>query len=280
MTDTAQNTTTQPITKLTPMEAVRSSLTKMEREFANALPPQIPPQKFIRTTVTAVQMNPDLLDADRRSLFAACMKAAQDGLLLDGREAALVVFRTKSGPMVQYMPMIGGLLKKMRNSGEIASFSAHVAHENDQFVYELGDEERIVHKPAMGDRGRAIAAYAIGKTKDGATYREVMSFDEIEQVRAVSRASGAGPWTQWWGEMARKTVSRRLLKRMPSSADLDAVLEHDNETNELGAPPAEVPAIAAPNRLRASIGVEAPPETIADTSTSQTAREPGDEAQP
>lgn len=270
MTDTAPNVpaaAAQSVAKVTPMEAMRSTLTKLEAEFSMALPPQIPVQKFVRTTMTAVQMNPDLLDVDRRSLLASCMKAAQDGLLVDGREAALVIFRTKNGPMAQYMPMIGGLLKKLRNSGELASIAAHVAYENDEFRYELGDEERIVHRPGLGKRGQPIAAYAIARTKDGAVYREVMSLDQIEQVRNVSRAKDSGPWVSWWDEMARKTVLRRLLKRLPSSADLDAVLEHDNETNDLAPQVAEAPTVAAPNRLRASIGIDTSPTETATTAS-------------
>lgn len=245
---------------LSPIEGFRQTLTSMEKEFAVALPPQIPVGKFVRTVITTVQMNPQLLECDRRSLFATAMKAAQDGLLLDGREAAPVVFRTKNGPMVQYMPMIGGLLKKLRNSGELLSIAAYTVHEHDTFDYELGDEERITHKPRLdGDRGRVIAAYAVAKTKDGGIYREVMSLDEIEKVRNVSRAKDAGPWASWYEEMARKTVLRRLMKRLPSSTDIDQMIEHDNENYDLKqVKPAEAPVnpMAA---LKAKIGIEASP---------------------
>jgi len=218
--------------ELTPIQAMRGTLTSMAPEFQAALPPQISVEKFIRTTLTAIQMQPDLLNADRRSLLGSCMKAAQDGLLCDGREAALVIFNSKSGRTVQYMPMVGGILKKIRNSGELASISAQVVYDKDHFDYELGDDERIVHKPFLGkERGSPIAVYGIAKTKDGAIYREVMSVDEVEQVRKVSRASGNGPWVQWWGEMAKKTVIRRLAKRLPSSADVDSVLDADNEVS-------------------------------------------------
>ncbi len=218
--------------ELTPIQAMRGTLTSMAPEFQAALPPQIPVEKFIRTTLTAIQMQPDLLNADRRSLLGSCMKAAQDGLLCDGREAALVIFNSKSGRTVQYMPMVGGILKKIRNSGELSSISAQVVYDKDHFDYELGDDERIVHKPFLGkERGSPIAVYGIAKTKDGAIYREVMSVDEVEQVRKVSRASGNGPWVQWWGEMAKKTVIRRLAKRLPSSADVDSVLDADNEVS-------------------------------------------------
>lgn len=246
-------------TALTPMEAMRGTLTKMNAEFKAALPPQIPVDKFIRTTLTAIQMQPNLLEADRRSLLGSCMKAAQDGLVCDGREAALVMF----GNTVQYMPMVGGILKKMRNSGEIASISAHVVYSLDHFDYSLGDDEQITHKPLLGgDRGKAIAVYAIAKTKDGAIYREVMSVTEVEKVRAASRAGKSGPWVQWWDEMARKTVIRRIAKRLPSSADIDAVIEADNEatgfvqqgtTIDITPPAPSIENPAEPSRLKAAI---------------------------
>ena len=262
-------------TELTPIEAMRGTLVRMQPEFQAALPPQIPVEKFIRTTLTAVQMNPELLGADRRSLLGACMKAAQDGLLLDGREAAPVIFRTKEGPKVQYMPMVGGILKKIRNSGELASISAHVVYDKDHFEYELGDNENIVHKPFLGeDRGRPIAVYAVAKTKDGAIYREVMSVADVDKVRQASRAKDAGPWVQWWDEMAKKTVIRRMAKRLPSSADVDQVLQSDNEASgfvqidrreAVNITPVPEAQQAPLSRLKASMG-QAPMDAIdADT---------------
>lgn len=234
--------------EITAMDAMRTTLTRMTPEFAAALPPQIPVEKFVRTTLTAVQMNPELLGADRRSLLGACMKAAQDGLLLDGREAAPVIFRTKEGPKVQYMPMVGGILKKIRNSGELASIGAHVVYDKDLFKYTLGDDEKIEHTPSLdSDRGKPIACYAIAKTKDGAIYREVMSVADVEKVRNASRASQSGPWVQWWDEMARKTVIRRIAKRLPSSADLDQVLANDNEASGFVQTPHSAPIDVTPS---------------------------------
>lgn len=257
--------------EITPIDGMRNTLKAMTPEFQAALPPQIPVEKFIRTTMTAIQMQPGLLNADKRSLLASTMKAAQDGLLCDGREAALVIYGTKQGPMVQYLPMVGGILKKIRNSGELASIGAHVVYERDQFEYELGDDERIAHKPFLGaDRGQPIAAYAIAKTKDGAIYREVMSVADIEKVRAASKAKNGGPWFDWWDEMARKTVIRRLAKRLPSSADLDQVLDHDNENflqierrEPVNVTPAPEQQQAPLSRLKASMSeTEIPPVEI------------------
>jgi recombination protein RecT len=208
-----------------PLAAARTDVEKMEGQFKMALPAHIPVERFARVVMTAVGSNPDLLRADRTSLLEASLKAAQDGLLPDGRDGALVIY----GQKVQWMPMIAGILKKVRNSGELLSISAYVAHEKDKFFYRLGDDETIEHEPFLdGDPGKPRIVYAVAKTKDGGTYREVMTVAEVEKIRQVSKAKNAGPWTQWWGEMARKTVLRRLAKRLPMSTDLDDVIRRDD----------------------------------------------------
>jgi recombination protein RecT len=188
--------------------------------------------------LTAVNGNPQLLGADRRSLFESAMKAAQDGLLPDGRDGALVIFRAKVKEgnrdvwidKVQWMPMVGGILKKVRNSGDLLTIAAHVVYEKDTFKYSLGDEEKIEHIPSLlDDRGKPAIVYAVAKTKDGGIYREVMSIRDIEKVRNVSRAKDRGPWVDWWDEMAKKTVIRRLAKRLPMSSDLDDLIRRDDD---------------------------------------------------
>lgn len=221
-----------------PTVEFRDQWTRQESEIATALPPHMPVERFMRVVLTAVNGNPDLLAADRRSLFESAMRAAQDGLLPDGRDGALVIYNTKTEidgrkewiKKVQWMPMVGGILKKVRNSGELQTISAYVAYENDHFEYSLGDEESITHRPCLDDdRGRPRLVYAIAKTKDGGIYREIMTFKEIEKVRGVSRAKDNGPWKDWWDEMAKKTVIRRLAKRLPMSSDLDDLIRRDDD---------------------------------------------------
>jgi len=211
-----------------PVAEIRHGLERMRPEIQKVLPEHVTSEKFERTTLTAIQRNPDLLNAERRSLFGACLDAATDGLMPDGREGAIVTFKGKA----QWMPMVAGILKKVRQSGEIKSLSAHVVHENDEFDYMLGDDEKIYHKPAMTDRGKIVAAYAIAELRDGFRVREVMTVEDIERVRKVGRSGNSGPWSQWYGEMARKTVIRRLSKRLPMSTDLEVIYREDQEAAE------------------------------------------------
>lgn len=214
-----------------PVAVIRQNLTAMAPEFRAALPAHVPVEKFTRVAMTAIQNNPDLQNADRRSLFGAIVRLAQDGLLPDGREAAIVIFNAKDGngwiKKAQAMPMIAGVLKKLRQSGEVAKVSAHVVYEKDHFVWSLGFDETIEHTPPAlnAERGKPIGAYATAVLKDGSQLCEVMTLEEIEKVRSVSRSKDKGPWVEWWGEMARKTVMRRLSKRLPMSTDIEDAVD-------------------------------------------------------
>jgi len=230
----------------------------MTREFETALPQAIPAERFIRTIVTAVQMQPELLEADRRTLISSCMKAAQDGLLLDGREAGLSVYKNRDTGLktVSYLPMVGGILKKIRLSGEISSVRAHVVYEGDEFEFELGDNERIHHKPNLAKQTKAVAVYAIAKFRDGDIQREVMSFAQVEKIRAKATGIGKACWASEWGEMAKKTVIRRLAKRLPSSNDLDQVLQSDNALTQGIVPAVVVSEEPAVPMIEAQVTVE------------------------
>lgn len=211
-----------------PLMIVRQNIEKMAVDFKAALPAHIPAERFVRTALTAVTLNPDIVECEPRTIYAACMKAAQDGLVLDGREAALVKFSQKMKidgvekyvPAAQYMPMVQGILKKARNSGEISSIAAHVVHEKDKFTLVLGDNESLTHEPCLeGDPGPLRLAYMVAKLKDGSIVREVMTASQINKVRASSRSGKSGPWVAWEDEMWRKTVLRRGAKYLPSSSD-------------------------------------------------------------
>jgi recombination protein RecT len=169
------------------------------------------------------------------------MRAAQDGLMPDGREAVLNIYNTKVKvqggceewvPMVQYLPMVRGILKVVRNSGEIVDIDAAAVYERDHFKFVRGDEACIEHEPYLGDDepGKIIAAYMIVKLANGEVHREVMPRRDIEKVRAASKSPNGPMWRDWYDQGAIKSVIKRGAKLLPNSSErLDRVIEHDNE---------------------------------------------------
>lgn len=215
--------TRSPIQELT--AAIRGD--QFLEQVRLALPGGTSADRFVRATVTALNQNPVLVTVDRASFFNAVLKCAQDGLLPDGREATIVEVKDKNvGKAAAYWPMIGGYRKIAADHG--ITLNAFVVYQNDEFDYTLGEAPHVHHKPPrLGeDRGEPIGAYAVATFADGRMVcpPEVMSVQEIEKVRAVSRAAKSeyGPWVNWWDQQARKTVARRLFKQLPLR-DLDEV---------------------------------------------------------
>ena len=249
-----------------PLAVLNNQLAKGADQFKAVLPAHITPEAFQRTILTAVQADPALLDADRQSLLLSCMKAAQDGLLPDKREAAFVIFSTskKDGDRwvktqtVQYMPMVYGLRKKILQSGAIKDITAKVVYrcelESGAFVYEEGDEATLRHRPMLemtedqAADDQIVAAYSKATYNDGTTSYEVMRRFEINKVRQASQTGATGktvmfgndkgkaiepkgPWVDWFPEQAKKTVMRRHSKTLPMSGDLLDVEAHDDEVS-------------------------------------------------
>jgi len=246
-------------TALAPVEAVIAA-PEMRAKIKQALMIGVDEERFVRTALTAIAGNPSLLECDRASLYTAVIRAAQDGLLPDGREGAFVPFKNKDGSAkrVQWMPMIYGLRKRLMKCGII--LEAHVIHANDEFRVELGDEPKIVHVPAFGkDRGEMIGAYAIATTLEGQKMREVMDASQIEAVRKQSKAADSLMWTQFKSEAWRKTVARRLCKAIPALDDSvqdmfkrdDAETFDYSESGPIPVPGSQPPGASPPRRPRA-----------------------------
>jgi recombination protein RecT len=222
-------------------DALRSQLEARSAQYQAALPSTIPAERFQRVVLTAVTQNPDLLQVHRGSLLLACMKAAQDGLLPDGREAALVVYRDKSkGKIAQYLAMVAGIRKLVLQSGEVAVFEQHIVHENDIFDVRFGDDPHIDHRPMIsGERGRPVAVYSVATMKAGG-YKsfDVMTMADVDKVRSVSRSGDSGPWKTWYEEMAKKTIAKRHAKMLPLSSEKAITPREDDRPGEIDELPA------------------------------------------
>jgi recombination protein RecT len=222
-----------------PVAIFAQQVKSREQEFAAVLPAHIPAARYVRVILTAVNKNPALLYADRASLFSAAMMAATDGLLCDGREAALVIYRTKKKDQdgnerwidaVQYMPMVAGILKKVRNSGELSSIVAKVVYAGDRFRNWIDNEGEHLDYEAGESQERDIVrcAFAMAKLRDGSIEVEVLKPADIEKIRSISRSKDKGPWVEWWEEMAKKSAIRRLSKRLPLNTDVDDLIRRDD----------------------------------------------------
>lgn len=235
-----------------PVEAFVGQVLPPERAEAmfRGLPSHIKPERFERNLINAVMANPDLLKHDARLVYREVSKAAALGLLLDPQlgEAYLILAWNGKNKRLEPQLRVGykGLIKLARQTGEIANIYAHEVCRNDYLECSLGDDKRLIHKPDLfSERGPIVGYYAVVKYDSGEKDFEPMSVEQIHRIRDRTDAWKAfkdgkirsTPWSTDEEEMAKKTVLRRLVKRVPQSPELaDAIRIEDAAEQVVDAP--------------------------------------------
>ena len=217
-------------------KSVIGLLEQMKGEIARCLPRHLTPERMARIAMTELRKTPKLQECDPMSFIAAIMQASQLGLepgILGS--CYLIPFNNNQTGKVEctFMPGYRGFLDLARRSGQITSLVARAVYENDEFSYEFGLKEDLIHKPSMSDRGELVAVYAVAILKDGGHQFDVMSRKEVDAIRNQSKSKNNGPWVTHFEEMAKKTVLRKLFKWLPCSVEMQKAVSLD-ELQEAG----------------------------------------------
>lgn len=278
--------------------------------IGKSMPKHVNKERFERNLSIALVQHPKLLECNPLDVFNEICKAAALGLFLDPQlgEAYLITgWNARERRLVPQL-RIGyrGLIKLARQSGDVKSIYAHEICENDIYDISQGTEKRLVHKiDPKTDRGSPFCFYAVAILDDGTADFDVMSNDEIYAIRDRSdgwKAFQSGnikstPWSTDEGEMAKKTVLRRLQKRLPQSPDVAEAFRIEDRAEgivDLAArarditpavvtlPPAPPPpppeddfpsAAAAPACSQANVRAPSSPEHTADRRAASSSQE-------
>lgn len=196
--------------------------TELESQKA-ALPADFNIQRFVQNSVALLNGNDVLADFAKKhgtaQIKAGLMRGAYLGLDALNSEMYLVPY----GSTLNFMPSYKGMVKLATKyaTRPIKSVYAKVVRDGDTFeeVIDHG-EPSINFKAVPFNNNPIIGVFAVCQYQDGGMVYEVMSKADVEQCRKSSKAKNSPAWSGFWGEMAKKTVLRRLTKSI--SIDMDA----------------------------------------------------------
>lgn len=240
------------LAEMKPKDQVAYLLKSKQAEIAKMLPKHLNVERLLKVAQIAATTTPALAKCDVASLVGAIGQCAQMGLEPNTvlGHAYLVPFNTKRKDAngnerwvnsVQVIIGYKGLIDLARRSGQIVSIAAHEVCEKDHFELIYGLDEKLEHRPALGERGEVIGFYAVAKLKDGGHCFEFMSTYQVEQIREGSQGyqqavkykkEANHPWTAHFVEMGRKTVIRRLAKYLPLSVEFQTAATLDTMAGE------------------------------------------------
>lgn len=205
-------------------------------DLARALPAVgVTPERLLRAVFTAATRQPDLYRCTPQSVYRSVMLAASAGLMPDGitGQAYLLPYNNKgNGLECQLQLGVEGMRVLARRSGEIKAIGQQVVREGDDFSFEYGTTKFLRHVPKPDNRAPIRAFYSVAEFTGGGTDFEVMWKGEVDLVRARSRAKDSGPWVSDYEEMGKKTVTRRLCKRLPKSEEMARLLDADARSSD------------------------------------------------
>lgn len=189
------------------------------------LPKHVSLEKMKQMFVLQLKQTPKLLDCEFASLMKAVYTACSLGLEPDPYMGQLYLI--PFGKQVQVIPGYKGLLRLVRNTGEVVSINAETLYEKDDYKIDLMNPNNCYHNPYLGkgSRGDIIGFYAKAQFKDEGTLPQIqfMNCDQVNAIRDESagfkRDKTGGPWGKHYGEMGNKTVLRRLIKNLPISTE-------------------------------------------------------------
>lgn len=218
--------------------------------FTAKILPLLKPHKmdadaFKECAIDQFYKNPRLKSCTIPTLSVALLRCARLGILPDGWCAHLVPFKNgalskEAGRDVHDVTLVidyKGFNTLAIRSGYVSCVHAEIVRANDFFTYENGI---VHHRPnvfaPVEERGDIVGAYAVARMHDGAEKFEVMSLDQIFNVRGRSASYQASqmydvttPWDTDPEEMYKKTVVRRLMKYIPITPEMSIAVQADNE---------------------------------------------------
>lgn len=195
--------------------------------------------KEISFALQHVNKNQQLKKADGTSVMQSIMNVCQVGLSLNPvQKLGYLVPRwdsLKKINTVAFEPSYQGLVKLLTDSGSVSMIYSHLVYEGDEFEVSFGTSTELVHKPKYASKN-VTHVYAVAILPNGIKVPEVMTFEEIESIRERSdsyKAFKAGKikscvWSTDFGEMARKTVIRRIFKYLPKTERFENVAQAIN----------------------------------------------------
>lgn len=218
-----------------PKQTFSVMLTESLNEVKDALPVGFNLARYVQNAVALLNDNEGLRKFAQThgtsQIKMGLMKGAYLGLDAMSKECYLIPY----GSSLQFMPSYIGCEKLVIKYSvrPVKNIYAKVVREGDAFEEKIVEgQPTIDFKPKPFNDGKIIGAFAVCLFKDGGMIYDTMSLKSIEQTRKASKMSGGATWTNYYEEMAKKTVLHRLCKHIQIDFDNPKQYEYFNEDNQ------------------------------------------------
>ena len=176
------------------------------------LPESVDKQRLALNFISLLQDKPELKKFGVETLAPMVVRCAKDNLDVLNNE---VYIYEGYGGKLTYTPSYKGLRKMAieRSVKPVKQIISKVIYEGDELDEEfINGESHLHYKSKFGAKRNMIGVFAVCTFESGEEIYEIMTMDDINAIKAKSKNSGA--WRDFFSEMAKKAVVRRLCKQL------------------------------------------------------------------
>ena len=220
-------TETSTAVAVRPRDVILAATERYSDQLAALAPKGTNAAHYVAELRLYLAQNEKLLECTPASVAVGMLRVAQTGLSL-GVSCDLLPF----GRACQFSPRYNGIIELALSSG-VRAVNADVVRVGDFFEWQKGTEFYLRHR-RTSIKGAAIThAYAIAEIKSASFVFEVLSREEIDELRvkfSKSWKTGALEQIPWY---AKKTAVRRLSPYLPKNARFAAALMWADQADEV-----------------------------------------------
>lgn len=208
----------------TQLVEVHSNLEKLLKDKSRALPKNFNATRFLQNAITVLADTPDIANIQSKSIARTMLKGAFLGLDFFNKECYAIPYRknvgTKQAPNyikeLQFQTDYKGEIKlaKKYSLKKIHDIYAKLVRKGDFFEESIVNGQQVINfKPIPFNDKEILGAFAVCLYEDNSMIYDSMTTIEIDKVRKTySKVPDSKAWKDSWGEMAKKSVLRRLCK--------------------------------------------------------------------
>jgi recombination protein RecT len=201
------------------------------------LPPGLDAKRMLAAWAGAFADNPQLEACTPESKLRTMMDCARIGLWPGpAGHVSIVSYRDNDRGTVEAQAQVGrqGVVALLKREAGVSHVDSNYIGANEEHVIIGGSAPKLEVQHRAFDRGQPVAWYAVAHFADGSpSMFELMDEETMRSFRDRYRSDKrkkSGPWTTEYGEMARKTVVKRVAKHVGTGDVLAYALRLDPTT--------------------------------------------------
>lgn len=190
--------------------------------------PLVPNQEgWFSSILEMIVKDKNLHAAPKSQIWTVISQLARDGLMPDGKEAFISTFNSRDGIKITYIPMVKGILKKLRMEAGVQNIVCDAVFKGDDFRVWVDDDGKHIFHERKYETEELDKVYAMA-TIDGYRTIEVLTKSDVTRRmmespsikrrardKSLEQAINDSPWGKHTKEMWRKSAIHSLYKYIP-----------------------------------------------------------------